>query len=262
MAVKMMNVFAFLLLLLPCFSVTVAGLPAIFGSSAAQVYGRDTPSPDEVAPLAGSDNKTNIDYCGKADTPTFLTEGDTETGPGFYVTNNDISGEHFFLIENSRDTHPWKYLHVPIGARKFVQVCSTWQGRLMRGTPKVNTDGRVHNLGTWIESSVVNGVMSGDVSFLQGCDGGAKVASNDGRGLTRGCTVDMLSGAPSDALQTKDTGTPALKRITGDGFSQSAKNWDLSKCDASQVFIEESNLKPIIDSTNGRFEVTFYKGKA
>jgi len=132
----------------------------------------------------------------------------------------------------------------------------------MRGTPQSNTDGNVHNLGTWIESSVVNGVMSTDISFLQGCDGGAKLVSNDGRGITKGCMVDMLSGAPSDALEKKGTGTSALKRITGDGFSQAAKDWDLSKCDASQVFLLEDNRNPIIDSTNGRFEVTFYKGKA
>lgn len=203
------------------------------------------------------------------------------------MTNQDTSGENFFLIENSRDTHPWKYLHVsccpsslwcydgtlenpntnryfkvPSGARRFVQVCDTWQGRIMRGTPQVNTDGNVHNLGTWIESSVVNGVMSGDISFLQGCDGGAKLVSNDGRGITKGCMVDMLSGAPSNALEKKGTGTSALKRITGDGFSQAAKDWDLSNCDASQVFLLEDNRNPIIDSTNGRFEVTFYKGKA
>ncbi|KAK7999504.1 hypothetical protein PG990_012104 [Apiospora arundinis] len=251
----MTNFFAFLLLLLSFSVVSVVAFP--FPSLHAR-----TVSPDTIAPLAGSDNKTNIDYCGEANKPTFLTEGDSETGPGFYITNQDTSGENFFLIENSRDTHPWKYLHVPSGARKFVQVCNSWQGHLMRGTPKVNTDGKVHNLGTWIESSVVNGVMSGDISFLQGCDGGAKIVSNDGRGVTRGCMVDMLTGAPANALQNKDTGTPALKRITGDGFSQPAKDWDHSKCDASQVFIEESNTNPVMDSTNGRFEVTFYKGKA
>ncbi|KAK8121834.1 hypothetical protein PG984_010504 [Apiospora sp. TS-2023a] len=224
------------------------------------LHGRDDAGGD--SPLGGSDNKTDIGYCGDINTATFLTEGDPETGFGFYVTNQDTSGENFFLIENSRDTHPWKYLHVPSGARRFVQVCDTWQGRIMRGTPQSNTDGNVHNLGTWIESSVVNGVMSGDISFLQGCDGGAKLVSNDGRGITKGCMVDMLSGAPSDALEKKGTGTSALKRITGDGFSQAAKDWDLSKCDASQVFLLEDNRNPIIDSTNGRFEVTFYKGKA
>ncbi|KAK8016925.1 hypothetical protein PG993_015114 [Apiospora rasikravindrae] len=251
----MTNLFAFVLMLLPFWLVSVSAFPT------ATLFGRDG-SPSPASALGGSDNKTNIDYCGDGGKATFLTEGDPESGPGFYVTNQDTSGENYFLIENSRDTHPWKYLHVPAGARRFVQVCGSWQGRIVRGTPKVNTDGNVHNLGTWVESAVTNGVMSGDISFLQGCDGGAKLVSNDGRGITKGCLVDMLSGAPANALQNKETGTPALKRITGDGFSQAAKDWDLSKCDASQVFILEENRNPIIDSTNGRFEVTFYKGKA
>ncbi|KAK7914008.1 hypothetical protein PG985_011711 [Apiospora marii] len=251
----MANFFPLLLLILPFWFASVAALPRM------SLLSRD----GDASPLGGTDNKTDIGYCGESTTATFKTaspEGDPESGSGFYITNQDTSGENFFLVENSRDTHPWKYLHVPSGARRFVQVCDTWQGRIMRGTPQVNTDGNVHNLGTWIESSVVNGVMSGDISFLQGCDGGAKLGSNDGRGITKSCMVDMLSGAPSNALENKGTGTPALKRVTGDGFSQAAKDWDLSKCDASQVFLLEDNRNPIIDSTNGRFEVTFYKGKA
>ncbi|KAK8064547.1 hypothetical protein PG994_007185 [Apiospora phragmitis] len=248
---KMSNLFAFILLLLPFWIVSVASYPFV------PLHGRD----DGVSPspLGGTDNKTDIVYCGKMEDATFLTEGDPETGPGFYVTNQDTSGENYFLYENSRDTHSWKYLHVPSGARRFVQVCDAWQGRIVRGTPNSNTDGNVLSLATWVESSVLNGVMSGDISFLQGCGGGAKITSNDGRGVIRGCMVDMLSGAP---LENKGTGTPALKRITGDGFSQAAKDWDLSKCDASQVFLLETNLHPIMDSTNSRFEVTFYKGKA
>lgn len=54
---------------------------------------------------------------------TFSPEGDPETGPGFIVTNQDTSRENFFLIENSCDTHPWKYHHVSLLLFKM----SLWQ---------------------------------------------------------------------------------------------------------------------------------------
>ncbi|KAK8072906.1 hypothetical protein PG996_006254 [Apiospora saccharicola] len=251
MAGKMTNFVAALLLFLPFWVSSVSAFPLM------SLHSRDDAGGD--SPLGGSDNKTDIGYCGDMNTATFLTEGYPETGSGFYVTNQDTSGENFFLIENSRDTHPWKSPPAPVASSKSVTL---GRAASCAEPPQSNTDGNVHNLGTWIESSVVNGVMSGDISFLQGCDGGAKLVSNDGRSITKSCMVDMLSGAPSDALEKKGTGTSALKRITGDGFSQAAKDWDLSKCDASQVFLLEDNRNPIIDSTNGRFEVTFYKGKA
>ncbi|KAI0508309.1 hypothetical protein F5B22DRAFT_621577 [Xylaria bambusicola] len=149
------------------------------------------------------------------------------------------------------------------GATAFVSVCSTWQGRIVRGIPEVNLDGEVHNLGTWFKSSVApNGWMWGDISFLEGCDGGGSVASTDGSDVVRECYEDLLAGAPSSALVMKETGTKVLAKLVGDAPNQAAKDWEASKCSSAEVWINSSNDGPVIKSTNGRLAFTFFKGMA
>ncbi|GAP85597.1 hypothetical protein SAMD00023353_1301410 [Rosellinia necatrix] len=207
---------------------------------------------------------TDIKYCGKPDEPAIATTGDKEEGPGFWITNHDDSPEvKYFLYENSRDDHPWKYLSIAAGATAFVSVCDTWQGRVVRGVPKVNLDGRVHNLGTWFQSSVAaGGWMWGDVSFLEGCDGGGSVAAADGSNATRACLEDLLAGAPPSAFATKQTGAKALGKLVGDAPNQAARDWELSRCSAGDVWIDVGNNNPIIKSTDGRLKFVFYKGTA
>ncbi|TGJ82174.1 hypothetical protein E0Z10_g6591 [Xylaria hypoxylon] len=205
-----------------------------------------------------------IGYCGGLDDPTIATNGDEVDGPGFWITKKDDSPEvNYFLYENSRDEHPWKYLSLPTGATAFVSVCGTWQGRVVRGIPKINLDGKVHNLGTWFKSSVApNGWMWGDISFLEGCDGGGSIATTDGSNVSRECYEDLLAGAPSSALATKETGTKVLAKLVGDTPNQVAKDWELSKCSTGEIWIDGGNSGPVIKSTNGRLEFVFYKGKA
>ncbi|KAJ8123473.1 hypothetical protein ONZ43_g589 [Nemania bipapillata] len=191
--------------------------------------------------------------------------GDEEGGPGFWITNHDDSPEiKYFLYENSRDEHPWKYLSLPIGSTAFVSVCPTWQGRVVRGIPEINLDGKVHNLGTWFKSSIApNGWMWGDISFLEGCDGGGSVAATDDSHVIRKCYEDLLTGAPSAALAIKQTGTKVLGKLVGDSPNQAAKDWELSKCSADEVWIDGSSSSgPVIESTNGRLDFVFYKGRA
>ncbi|KAI0403471.1 hypothetical protein F4802DRAFT_290819 [Xylaria palmicola] len=208
--------------------------------------------------------ETGIQYCGGLHDPTIVTTGDEEDGPGFWITNHDDSPvANYFLYENSRDEHPWKYVSVPAGARAFVSVCGTWQGRIVRGVPAINLDGGVHNLGTWFKSSLApNGWIWGDISFLEGCDGGGGVAATDGSNVSRACYADLLTGAPSAALTTKQTGTEVLAKLVGDAPNQAARDWDLSRCDADEIWINSKNSEPVIKSTNGRLEFIFYKGRA
>ncbi|KAI1352798.1 hypothetical protein F5Y01DRAFT_324060 [Xylaria sp. FL0043] len=222
----------------------------------------------EVQTSRGPDHESaatehDIVYCGGLHDPIITTTGDEEKGPGFWITNRDVSGGNYFLYENSRDEHPWKSISIPEGKTAFVSVCNTWQGRVVRGNNQTNLDGKVHNLGTWFQSNVAsNGWMWGAVSFLQGCDGAGSVASTDDSKVVRLCYEDLLTGAPSSSLTAKETGTKVLSKVVGDTPNQSAKDWELSKCNASQVFIDESNDGPIIKSTNGRLEFIFWKGKA
>lgn len=150
------------------------------------------------------------------------------------------------------------------GATAFVSVCGTWQGRVVRGTPASNLDGGAHNLGTWFQSNLApNGWMWGDISFLEGCDGGGTVAATDGSADgTRGCREDLLTGAPASAfvLQRGDANIKVLGKLVGDAPNGAARDWELSKCSADQVWIDKDNSGPVIKSTDGRLNFTFYKG--
>jgi hypothetical protein len=153
---------------------------------------------------------------------------------------------------------------VPKGGRAFVSVCPTWQGRIVRGIPSLNTDGKAHGLGTWFESavSIGDGWMWAGISFIEGCDGGGSVSATDGTNVTHGCVEDLLTGAPSSALVIKDTGTKALGSLVGPAPNGPARNWELSKCSPDSVWIDSSNSHPIVVSKNGKMELVFHKGKA
>ncbi|KAI0153237.1 hypothetical protein GGR57DRAFT_502977 [Xylariaceae sp. FL1272] len=212
-------------------------------------------------------NNADIVYCGKIDEAAIKTTGDPEDGPGFWITNQDDDPDVlYFLYENSRDEHPWKYLSLPQGSRAFVQVCSTWQGRIVRGITRVNTDNKPHNLGTWFKSSMdpTLGWMWGDISFLEGCDGGGRVSSTDtdGSNTTRSCMIDLLADAPPAALVKKDSGSMVLAKTVGDGANDEARGYERGMCSPDEVWIDVANTHPVIKSMNGRLEFVFYKGRA
>ncbi|KAI1492051.1 hypothetical protein F5X96DRAFT_692449 [Biscogniauxia mediterranea] len=218
-----------------------------------------------------------IIYCGGANDPTIATSGDPEEGPGIWVTNDDDDPNvQYFLYENSRDEHPWKYLTIPRGTRAFMQVCPTFQGRVVRGTAAVAlVDGSsattLRAPRTWVEFSLSGGgaVAWGDVSFLEGCDGGARLAATDGSGLARGCAAPgLLSGAPADALAPSAAGThlvlaAVVDKPAGGGppANRAARAWLNAQCDPDQVYIQDGN-HAIISSADGRLDVVFMYGVA
>ncbi|KAI1858946.1 uncharacterized protein JN550_012304 [Neoarthrinium moseri] len=215
-----------------------------------------------LATISGARPTEGVVYCQpdeRAD--TVHTSGDPTSGPGVWITHNDAAEGNYFLYENLRDAKPWKHITIPQGARRFVQLCPTWQGRLVRGTAKVNLDGKDHKLGTWVESSMSNGALHGDVSFLRGCDGGAKIITTDGSKLSRGCEGDLLNGAPPAALVAKDSGVKVLADLEGSGeANNAARQWLKSKCSESQVYLGHG-VDPVINSVNGQLEVVFSAGR-
>ncbi|KAI1500480.1 hypothetical protein F5X99DRAFT_429445 [Biscogniauxia marginata] len=210
---------------------------------------------------------SQIQYCGGADEPTIATSGDPVEGPGIWVTNNDNDPNvKYFVYETSRDEHPWKYLDIPQGSRAFIQVCPTFQGRVMRGTAPANLDGAVHSLGTWIEFALGGGTAWGDISFLEGCDGGASIAATDGSGASRACAPPggLLVGAPAGALVGGGEGNLVLGAVVekaGAPANRAAFAWLSARCDASQVYIQEQT-EAVISSADGRFDVVFVDGVA
>ncbi|KAI5928369.1 hypothetical protein F4810DRAFT_705311 [Camillea tinctor] len=212
--------------------------------------------------------RRQIKYCGGANESTIATKGDPEEGPGIWVTNEDNDPNvQYFLYENSRDWHPWKYLTISRGTRAFMQVCPTFQGRVVRGTSRALLDGAAHTLGTWVEFSLSGGTAWGDISFLEGCDGGVRLATTDGSGLARGCSApELLSGAPADALVRNAAGNLVLAAVVdapaGDRpANRAAHAWLNERCDTDQVYVQDGN-QAIISSANGRFDVVFTCGVA
>lgn len=134
----------------------------------------------------------------------------------------------------------------------------------MRGDPSTNLDGRKHLLGTWAEINWhANGTGSawGDISVLQGNDGAATIRSldDDGGGGLRGFTLDLLAEAPRYAWARKATGTWCLDKIVGEEANNVTRDWEARFLDPWSVYLEDDK-DPVINSVDGRFQVTFYKG--
>ncbi|KAI1390415.1 uncharacterized protein F4822DRAFT_235530 [Hypoxylon trugodes] len=126
----------------------------------------------------------------------------------------------------------------------------------------MNLDGRKHLLGTWAEinwHANETGSTWGDISILQGNDGAATIQSLDGLSRVKGFTLDLLLNAPAEAWAQKPTGSWCLDRIIGEEANNATKMWESGFLDPWNVYLE-NDIDPVINSNNGRFQVTFYPG--
>lgn len=131
----------------------------------------------------------------------------------------------------------------------------------MRGSAG-NLDGRKHLLGTWAEVNWhANETWSawGDISILQGNDGAATIESLDGLSKFRGFMLDILSYAPAEAWAQKETGSWCLDKIIGEDANDATMEWEKQFIDPQDVYLRD-DIDPVINSDNGRFQVTFYEG--
>ncbi|XDG07332.1 hypothetical protein ABKA04_006947 [Annulohypoxylon sp. FPYF3050] len=175
-------------------------------------------------------------------------EGDEDHGgPGVVINNLDpydhggINGAMYFVA--------------------FLSVCPTFRGRIVRGSAG-NLDGRKHLLGTWAEVNWhANETWSawGDISILQGNDGAATIESLDGLSKFRGFMLDILSYAPAEAWAQKETGSWCLDKIIGEDANDATMEWEKQFIDPRNVYLRD-DIDPVINSDNGRFQVTFYEG--
>ncbi|XXG93801.1 hypothetical protein Hte_000050 [Hypoxylon texense] len=201
-------------------------------------------------------------------------------GPGVLVWNYDpnSNGTMYFLYESAHDYVPYKYmmtsraaprvltrsvalsLQIPPFSCAFVAVCSTFRGRVVRGS-LMNLDRQKHMLGTWAEINWhANGTGTwGDISVLRGNDGAATIQSLDGLGRSKGFTLDLLSEAPSGARAQKATGSWCLDKIIGQDANNVTRDWETKFLDPWSVYLED-DIDPVINSDNGRFQVIFYEG--
>lgn len=150
------------------------------------------------------------------------------------------------------------------GGEVFISVCPTFAGRIVRGDPTYNLNQSVQtNLGTWIELSWEGPPTRrswGDISLLEGYDGAALLMPTDGSGILTGFTADILMGAPSSALAYKADGGVALAKTVGDGANMVAQAYELGLLNPmTEAFILDA-YKPVVLSSNGRWDLSLYPG--
>lgn len=82
----------------------------------------------------------------------------------------------------------------------------------------------------------------------------------DGSGILTGFTADILMGAPSSALAYKADGGVALAKTVGDGANMVAQAYELGLLNPmTEAFILEA-CKPVVLSSNGRWDLSLYPG--
>jgi len=82
----------------------------------------------------------------------------------------------------------------------------------------------------------------------------------DGSGITTGFSTDILIGAPSAAIAYKADGGVALAKTVGDGANMATQAYELSLLNPmTQAFILQA-YKPVVLSSNGRWDLTLYPG--
>ncbi|KAK4201681.1 hypothetical protein QBC40DRAFT_263946 [Triangularia verruculosa] len=223
------------------------------------------------------DNTTYL--CGsRSDAPIFTLGDEDVGGPGMTIHDADFSNtrqsHYIFFYENARDETPWKYTLLHPGKTTFISVCPTFSGRIVRGSIHENLDGTAkHNLGTWVEvaweahgntttsnSSVTATRSWGDVSLLEGCDGGVVMLATDGSGVVTGFSRNILKAAPEAALARKTGESLVLGKTVGSEANLEAMRWELKMLDPLREAFIVQDIKPVIVTENGRWDLTFYAG--
>ncbi|KAH7027374.1 uncharacterized protein B0I36DRAFT_432652 [Microdochium trichocladiopsis] len=221
-------------------------------------------------------------FCRNETEIPIFTYGDHDNGgPGLLIWNYDpyphsgIGGTMFLLYESNHDLVPYKFSQgrrrteahlltgqiqwIPPWSSAFITVCPTFEGRVVRGDWSY-FDGHKHMLGTWVEVAFTSdGMVYGDISLLEGNDGAAMIQSMDGFHNAKGFTFDLLESAPRGAWAQKSSGTWCLDKIIGLDANYAAWAWQSEFLDPWNVYLT-NEVNPVIDSVNGRFQITFYDG--
>ncbi|KAH6671940.1 hypothetical protein B0J14DRAFT_484099 [Halenospora varia] len=139
-------------------------------------------------------------------------------GPGIVLTNKSGSDCEYFFYDNywngngtagANFDHPLKSVRLSPGQQTYVDLPTSFKGRVQRGTQLP---------ATWVEFQVSadnDSAAHGDISLQQGCDGAATIAATDGSGRINGFSEEILSGAPGEAFRSKPDGTRALDTTVG-----------------------------------------------
>ena len=187
-----------------------------------------------------------------------------ENGPGIVLSNKSDKEEAYFFYDNywngngtagANFDHPLKSVHLRPHTTGFVQLPSTFKGRVQRGTTLP---------ATWAEFQLDasnDHHAHGDISLEQGCDGAATIASTDGSHRVGGFTENILKDAPKAALVKKPDGSEALATTVGNwmsGPNQAAIDYERKVVGQKKAYITGGTGTDDIASSNKRLAVDFY----
>jgi len=147
-----------------------------------------------------------------------------------------------------------KSVQVRAGGKAFVSLPTTFKGRVQRG--KVIP-------ATWVEfqiSASNDHAAHGDVSVEQGNDGGANIASTDGRRSSAGFTGPITGWGDKSAWVTRSDGEHVLASTMGNwmgGPNQAAIAAQKEKI-GKEVYVTGGTGVPDVASKNQRLAVDFY----
>ncbi|KAI2605551.1 hypothetical protein GGR54DRAFT_445943 [Hypoxylon sp. NC1633] len=194
------------------------------------------------------------------------TGGDPDTGGrGIQLYNADNHKRSFFVYENNCDAVPLKYITLDPGQAAFVSLPAMFQGRIVRGTKKINLDGKAHWLGTWLEIGLdATGRGYADVSLIRGCDGAVTITAEDGTGVSTGFSdPTIIDDAPGSVLGFKDSGSQVLQATEGllSIVFSPVRDYLASRIGYGNAYIDDYHGNPVICSANERFSATFYRGR-
>ncbi|KAJ4011450.1 hypothetical protein NW752_008448 [Fusarium irregulare] len=209
--------------------------------------------------ICGSPDK--IDY-------TFVQDpflGDVDYGqPGITFTADyrDDSLRWFMVYQNAIDFKPYRAMKIPSNTTVFVDLtatCHTFSGRLVRGAD-INFNGEAHNLGTWAEVNWGNyPIAYGGVSVIEGNDGPIQFHSEDTNTPVMGFAHDIISVAPKQCREIKDSGSVALKPTDKNGYDEATREYTKQMLRTEEVSIDKSSTATVM-SHKGRFRIRFLHG--
>ena len=81
----------------------------------------------------------------------------------------------------------------------------------------------------------------------------------DGANNAKGFAVDLLHNAPAGAWAQKTDGSWCLDKITGPNRNLITQGWEAQHLNPWNVYLND-DINPVINSNNGRFQVTFFQG--